>query len=821
MSSPPEPSAFSRIPLRYNRGIHLPEVGLWLDPWSARDYAFVSHAHSDHFARHGTILCTKETGALLETRFPGKYQLETRTLNRPWTLDGHRITLLPAGHILGSAQIHIERLSDGASLLYTGDFKLRASRTAEKARALPADVLIMETTFALPQFRFPSLTKTRNAMERFCRAALDNGEVPVLLAYSLGKAQEILAQLSDCGFSFLLHSACTSMTRVYESLGFTFPPHETLTDESDATGRVLIVPPNVARSQLLRKLGNRRVAMCTGWALTPGAKYRYQVNEVFPLSDHADYEELLEYVKLVNPKLVFTTHGYAGEFARDLRERGIEAWSLGVDDQMELSLGINTSAELLSSAEPGEPAAAPESEFGRFVTTCDAIGATAGRLKKTSRLASWFRRVETDDLAALGALFYSGRPMAPEEAKVSPPGTSWPVIRLALQQATGINPKKYRDIAASLDDTGRTAFLLLVQGGARSTPRPWKMEDLSALFRRLALARGPLAKVSALDAAFRQMTPAEGQYLVKILTGDLRIGLTDALIEEAIAEAWTAPVDQVREAHMLTGDLAETARLARRGTLDSAMVHLFQPLQPTTATPVASAAEVWERLTPPVPSVDLAPERDDLASAEGLELWAFRPSGETAPAAAAQPPPAVWLEPLVTGIRAQLHKGPDRAELFARDLRRLTREFPELQAAARALDGHFILDGMILAWSAGRLLDLASLLKQDTRRQPDLFMDAPPPVRFLVFDLLWHNGESLLSRPLSERRERLDSLALPAPFELTPVTFAAFRLDIDTALKSGPLLAKDPASPCTPGRKNRAWLKLSPPFAASSAPPLS
>lgn len=129
-----------------------------------------------------------------------------------------------------------------------------------------------------------------------------------------------------------------------------------------------MVPPGAARSQMVRRLRNRRLAMCTGWALTPGAKFRYQVDEVFPLSDHADYPELLEYVKQVNPKLVLTTHGYAAEFARDLRERGYEAWSLGADDQMEFSLGLGGEDNGPADEEDEEAAgeAEPQSEFGRL-----------------------------------------------------------------------------------------------------------------------------------------------------------------------------------------------------------------------------------------------------------------------------------------------------------------------------------------------------------------------------------------------------------------------------------------------------------------------
>ncbi|MFN0130817.1 MAG: DNA ligase, partial [Verrucomicrobiales bacterium] len=117
MSAPPP-----RIPVVAKRGIFLPECGLWLDPWDRQDWAFVSHAHADHFAAHGTIIASKGTAKLITARFRGAYALEPHMFGRAWTWRGHRLMLLPAGHTLGSAQIHVTRLVDGASLLYTGDF---------------------------------------------------------------------------------------------------------------------------------------------------------------------------------------------------------------------------------------------------------------------------------------------------------------------------------------------------------------------------------------------------------------------------------------------------------------------------------------------------------------------------------------------------------------------------------------------------------------------------------------------------------------------------------------------------------------------------
>jgi Cft2 family RNA processing exonuclease len=255
------------------------------------------------------------------------------------------IRLLPAGHILGSAQIHIE--TDQGSLLYTGDFKLRPSLSVEPTEWCHAETLIMETTFGLPKYAFPPTEQVLAEMVAFCRSALADGAVPVLMGYSLGKAQEILCGLAQAGLEALLHSAVFKMTEIYRELRPGFPQNYELYDPEQSTdlfgnrlaGRVLVFPPNLVRSPLLKGIPNRRVAVLTGWAVEPSARFRYGADAAFPLSDHADYADLLRYVELVNPKRVLTLHGYAAAFASDLRARGMEAWALSQENQLEFRFG--------------------------------------------------------------------------------------------------------------------------------------------------------------------------------------------------------------------------------------------------------------------------------------------------------------------------------------------------------------------------------------------------------------------------------------------------------------------------------------------------
>ena len=246
-----------------------------------------------------------------------------------------KATLLPAGHVLGSAQVLINQ--GGERLLYTGDFKLRPGLSAEAAQCIEADTLIMETTFGLPHYKFPPAAKTIARILEFCRSTLAEGSVPVLLGYSLGKAQEILAALAGAELPVMLHGSIWQMTRLYEELGAVFPAYTRFEPEQVA-GHVLISPPMTKGSAMLEKITEKRIAMITGWGLDEGAVYRYGCDSVFPLSDHADYGELMEMVDLVKPSRVFTLHGYADEFALDLRRRGIDAWSLTGGNQLEFGL---------------------------------------------------------------------------------------------------------------------------------------------------------------------------------------------------------------------------------------------------------------------------------------------------------------------------------------------------------------------------------------------------------------------------------------------------------------------------------------------------
>ncbi|GAB5560852.1 MAG: ligase-associated DNA damage response exonuclease [Synoicihabitans sp.] len=322
--------------VRSRNGIWLPQIEWHLDAHRPAKRSVITHAHFDHVARHGECICTPQTAALIAARGanPGT-TVKTLDFGVPRKITPMAtLTLVPAGHVLGSAQSLIEH-PDFGRLLYTGDFKTRPSGTVETCATPSADVLIMETTFARPHYTFPPIAETMDRAITFCRDTLAAGEIPVLLGYSLGRSQEILYQLKDAKLPIMLHPRVEAVTRCYEKLGVSFPAYTSLAPML-AAGHVIIAPHQALKSEMFRSIEPRRTAVLTGWALDDATRYRHATDAAFPLSDHADYPELLAFVEKVNPSQVYTVHGFAAEFAATLRSQGREAWALGKTNQLEL-----------------------------------------------------------------------------------------------------------------------------------------------------------------------------------------------------------------------------------------------------------------------------------------------------------------------------------------------------------------------------------------------------------------------------------------------------------------------------------------------------
>lgn len=769
------------ISVRYQRGVELPECGLWLDPSDSKPFAFVSHAHSDHLGAHAEIIVSAGTSALMKARQPGKRIEHVLPFGEAREFPGFRATLLPAGHIFGSAQSLIE--TDVGSLLYTGDFKLRPGLSAEPIEWRQVDTLIMETTYGLPRYAMPPTDHTVTHMVEFCRETLDEGAVPVLLGYSLGKAQEILCALVAAGLMPMLHQSVYRLTEIYRAVNSNFPCDYLPYSAEDVAGKVLVCPPSAARTKMVTQIKKRRVAVLTGWALDPGAACRYQCDAAFPLTDHADYPDLVRYVELVKPQRVLTLHGFAAEFARDLRERGIDAWPLTEEHQLELTLPTSPRTTIITpppaTASAEAKPAIPTDSFARFAAVGDEIAATPSKLRKIELLASYLRSLDSASLP-VAAIYLTGRPFAQSDPRVLQ--TGWAIIRRAAIAVSGIGEARFRQLSRTYADAGKAVFDAFIE---RPSDATWTLAQSQKFLAALAAARGPVQKGELLQSRLATLGAAEASYLVRVLTSDLRLGLKEGLVEEAIASAFAAQSDEVREANMLTGDIGETALLASNQRLDSASVRLFHPIKAMLASPEPNAEAIWSRLT------------------EG---------GEGAQENARQ----FWAEDKYDGIRAHLHVADGRVELFTRDLRRATGQFADLVRAAAAFSHRVILDGEVLAYREGQHLTFFDLQRRLGRKtEDDLFLGASDvPVIFRAFDLLWLDGESLLRTPLDQRRAKLESLALPESVTVAPrfpFTGAAELDELFRAArlrKNEGLIIKAANSLYTPGRRGLAWLKL-------------
>lgn len=322
-----------QVPIRWDQGIHLPTISLWLDPVQVRPRAVISHAHSDHVANHAFAYCTAETARLVTHRRRMTGRLRPVPYRERVTIDGAWLSLWPAGHVLGSAQTLIE--TDFGRVLYTGDLKTRRGMTAQPAEPVSADVLVLESTFGRPRYRFPDSAEVIGSVARWCRRALEGDTTPVLFGYALGKGQEILAALFDEGFSIALHPSLFGVTEVYRGLGLSFPPYERMTDGTPP-GSVLIMPPTARSAELPSSIGTVRTAMLTGWAMDPSCRERRGVDAVFPLSDHADFDELCRYAEHVGATITYTVLGFDDELALHLRRRGLRASPLRQPQQLSL-----------------------------------------------------------------------------------------------------------------------------------------------------------------------------------------------------------------------------------------------------------------------------------------------------------------------------------------------------------------------------------------------------------------------------------------------------------------------------------------------------
>ena len=315
-------------------GLHLTGTPLSLDATRKTPLSFVSHAHSDHIARHERTIATAATLRFMAHRLGALSAPLAVPYNRPFELGPLILELLPAGHILGSAQLRVTR-GDGQRIVFTGDLNLAPSLTAEPAQVAECDTLIIESTFGHPRYAFPPREETLAQVEAWVRGALERGITPVLLGYALGKSQEAMKFLAGRGFKLAAHASIYEVAELYAELGV---PIENLRrfNGTAQPDEVVFYPPHLARKGGLAPLWPRATAVLTGWAMDPGCALRYGAQVAFPLSDHADCQSLVKYAKDTGATEVITHHGFAEELAQALKDAGVDARPLGKPQQLAL-----------------------------------------------------------------------------------------------------------------------------------------------------------------------------------------------------------------------------------------------------------------------------------------------------------------------------------------------------------------------------------------------------------------------------------------------------------------------------------------------------
>jgi len=410
--------------------------------------------------------------------------------------------------------------------------------------------------------------------------------------------------------------------------------------------------------------------------------------------------------------------------------------------------------------------------LAELAETADAIASTSSKLEKVRELSAFLARLAGEELAQ-ATRYFAGLVFPAGDSRTL--GIGGAALRTVVVRLTGLDDGSLATIWRDHADAGDWVGAALRSATPESAPLP--LGDVHAAFEAMASAPGGRARTDVLFALMRRITPAESRIVTKLITGEMRIGLREGLVEESIAAAFDAGPEAVRRASMLLGDLGEVARLAAERRLSEARPRWFVPLRFMLATPVADAAEAVRRL------------------------------GEQ-----------VWVEDKYDGIRCQLHRRRDRVELYSRDLKTISVQFPEIVDAAAALQHDVMLDGEVLAFHRGKVMPFQALQTRLGRTAPDRAILDTVPVIYVAWDLLQEDDETLLDLPLRDRRARLEALDTPQRIALAHLESVSGETEINrrfddarARLNEG-LMLKAPGSPYTPGRRGMTWLKLKRPL---------
>ena len=309
-----------------DKGLYCPAGGFYIDPWKPVERAVITHAHSDHArAGSGAYLCHRLTVPLLELRLgPGRYQqLEW---GEPIGMNGVRVSLHPAGHIIGSSQVRVEY--QGRVWVVSGDYKTEDDGISGAFEPVQCDVFVTESTFGLPIYHWKPQEEIYRSIREWVAGNRGLGKTSVLIAYSLGKAQRLLTCLAPLGVTVFVHGAVWNVHQALVASGVVLPPVVRVEPEMAKEvfrGQVVIAPSGAEESPWMRRFQPYSVGICSGWMQVRGNVRRRNADAGFALSDHADWRGLLEAVRGTGAEKVYVTHGFQAALARYLNEGGVSA----------------------------------------------------------------------------------------------------------------------------------------------------------------------------------------------------------------------------------------------------------------------------------------------------------------------------------------------------------------------------------------------------------------------------------------------------------------------------------------------------------------
>jgi putative mRNA 3-end processing factor len=321
-------------------GLYCPPGNFYIDPWRPVDRAVITHAHGDH-ARpgHGHYLASRAAGPVMQARLPG-ISLQTAEYGETVRHDGVALSLHPAGHVLGSAQLRIEHR--GEVWVASGDYftagerddPRERNRTCAPFEPVRCHCFITESTFGLPIYRWAPQDDVFAAIDAWWDDNARNGRASVLFAYALGKAQRVLAGVNAGIGPIVVHGAVDTVTRAYREAGVALPPTQLVTEIADPAHlrrSLVIAPPSAQRSPWLRRFGELGDAFASGWMQVRGARRRRAVDRGFVLSDHADWPGLLRAIAATGASRVVVTHGFETAMVRWLGEHGYDAGAFATE----------------------------------------------------------------------------------------------------------------------------------------------------------------------------------------------------------------------------------------------------------------------------------------------------------------------------------------------------------------------------------------------------------------------------------------------------------------------------------------------------------